>query len=97
MLGPADRPIAWWEWLFAPIIYPIVLVAALLYCLVAIPAALLYPDQHFHLEDMGTERQVQLMRRYRRFTARVTLWRRIGRALAFPFRRRPTRLHRRRV
>ena len=95
--GPADRPVAWWEWLFAPVVYPAVLVAMLVFGVVSVPFVLLYPESRFHLYDMGTERQVELMHRYRRFASRVPLWRRAGRVLAFPFRRRPTRLYRRRI
>jgi hypothetical protein len=95
--GPADRPLAWWEWLFAPVVYPVAFLAMLVYGVASIPYTLVYPESRFHLYDMGTERQVELMRRYRRLAARVPLWRRVGRALAFPFGRRRTRLYRRRA
>jgi hypothetical protein len=101
--GRGEPPIKWWEWLFLPFIiawfiaayalFPLLVVCAVLLS----PFALLYPERRFHHYDMGTERQVELMRRYRRFAARVTFWRRAGRALAFPFRRHPRRSFRSRA
>ena len=98
--GPDEPPIEWWEWLFLPVIiawflvaiavFPVLVVAGVL----SIPFALLYPERRFHQFDVGTERQVELMRRYRQFAARVPLWRRAGRAIAFPFRRRRPRQYR---
>jgi hypothetical protein len=97
-LGRDESPIKWWEWLFAPPLYVLLLAVllpvALTYCLVAIPHAIIYPERRFHLYDMGTPRQVELMRRYRLRAGRLRLWRRLGRAVAFPFKRRPPRLFR---
>jgi hypothetical protein len=95
--GADDRPIAWWEWLFAPIVYPIVLLAMLVVGAALIPVFWFYPELSFYEYDAGTDRQVELMRRYRRLAARVRFWPRVGRALAVPFRRRPTRLWQRRA
>jgi hypothetical protein len=93
-----DTPIAWWEWLFAPLA-PLVWVTTipLLFVLagLSIPYFMVYSDRHVTVYDFGTERQLEIIRRYRRYTARVSFWRRCGRVLAFPFqRRRPRRTRR---
>jgi hypothetical protein len=86
--GRDDRPIAWWEWLFLPVLMPTVGALLGIAAVLSVPYFVVYPDHHAHEYDFGTERQRELMRRYRRFASRVSFWRRCGRALAFPFRRR---------
>ena len=95
--GPPGRPIAWWEWLFAPLLWPIAFLILFVLGLLSIPYFAVYPDRHAHEYDFGTDRQQAVMMRYRRFTSRVPLWRRIVRAIIFPLRRRPIRLFLRRA
>jgi hypothetical protein len=77
--------------LFFPLMVVAVLVFLGVLALVGIPYFMLYPDHHMHAYDEGTERQQAIMLRYRRFTSRVPFWRRVGRVLAFPFRRKQPR------
>lgn len=83
-------PIAWWEWPFFPaavVLFAVcgVVVIALLgaLALLSIPYFALYPDRHACDYDFGTEQQQEVMRRYRRFTSRVSLPRRAWRVLTF--------------
>ncbi len=85
--GHDTTPIAWWGWFFAPLVWTILITLLFVLAGVSIPYFMLYPERHAHELDFGTERQREVMRRYRRFTARVSLWRRCGRVLASPFRR----------
>lgn len=87
--GSDDRPIAWWEWLFVPVVTPVGLTVLGILALLSIPYFTLYPDRHATDYDFGTPRQRAVMGRYRRLTARVSLRRRLGRVLAYPFSRRP--------
>ena len=61
----------------------------------ALPFFELYPDLHFTDYDEGTERQQETIRRYRRFTSRVSFWRRAWRVLTFWCRRKRHRVPRR--
>jgi hypothetical protein len=85
--GGDHSPIAWWEWLFAPLVWAITIPLLLVAALLSIPYYMVYPDHHAHEWDFGTKEQQEIMRRYRRFAARVSFWRRCGRLLASPFRR----------
>ena len=85
--GGADSPIAWWEWLFAPLVGAITIPRLFVAAGLSIPYFMVYPDHHAHKWDFGTEEQQKVMRRYRRFASRVSFWRRCARVLAFPFRR----------
>ena len=89
--GGDDSPIAWWEWLFAPLVWVITIPLLFLAGVLSIPYSVVYPDHHAHEYDFGTERQQAVVRRYRRLTSRVSFWRRCGRVVAFPFRRRRSR------
>jgi hypothetical protein len=89
--GNDERPLAWWEWLFFPIVLPLVMLLLSIAALLSIPYFALYPDRHATSYDFGTEEQQEVMRRYRRFTSRVPLWRRCCRVLTSPFRRRRSR------
>jgi hypothetical protein len=85
--GRDNTPIAWWEWLFAPLVWTALLTLLLVLGVPSIPYYTLYPECHAHMLDYGTERQREVMRRYRRFAARVSFWRRCGHVLTSPFRR----------
>ena len=87
-----DRPLSWLEWPFMPVVVVLVFNLLSVLSLLAIPVYSLYPEYQAHGYDSGTPRQQELMRRYRRFTSRVSFWRRFGRALTFPFRRKRARL-----
>jgi hypothetical protein len=91
-----ESPIAWWEWLFAPLVWaisiPLLFVAAGL----SIPYFMVYPDRHAHVYDFGTKRERELMSRYRRFTSRISVWRRLSRVLTCYCGRRLLRDHLRR-
>jgi hypothetical protein len=85
-----ERPTAWWEWPFFPlacvvlVVYGVLIVTLLgVLAVLSIPYFALYPDRHASDYDFGTARQQELMRRYRRFTARVSLRRRCLRVLTF--------------
>ena len=84
--GSDDRPTAWWEWPFAPLVWAVTIPLFFIAAALSVPYFTIYPDRHAHKYDFGTAGQRELMRRYRRFTSRVSLWRRCGRALAFLFR-----------
>ena len=72
-----ETPTSWWEWLFTPVI-----VAALLaMCVAACAYLTLYPERQAFAEDFGTDRQREMMDRFRRRAARVSVWRRLARAL----------------
>jgi hypothetical protein len=100
-----DRtPISWWEWLFLPtwaVWVSIVVAAGLAFELAVLPYVLLYPERRAYDLDFGTERQQELMVRFRRRAARVSVWRRLGRVLTLYRCRRillpPTRRHRSRA
>jgi hypothetical protein len=85
MRSEGDRtPISWWEWLFLPThaVWVLVVVAAgLAFELAVLPYVLLYPEQRAYVLDFGTERQRELMYRFRRRAARVSVWRRLRRVL----------------
>lgn len=89
--GRDNTPIAWWEWLFAPLVWTILLTLLFVLAGLSIPYFMLYPERHAHELDFGTPRQQETMRRYRRFAAQVSFWRRCGRVLTSPFRRMPPR------
>jgi hypothetical protein len=91
--GNDGPPIAWWEWLFYPLLVVVVFVVMCVVCCVAPVYFTVYPERHAHEYDFGTEREQEVMRRYRRFASRVSFWRRCGRAVTFPFRRRRPHLH----
>ncbi|QEG29618.1 hypothetical protein GobsT_44160 [Gemmata obscuriglobus] len=84
--GQDNRPLAWWECFFFPIVMPAVFLLLGAAALASIPYFAVFPDHHAHEYDFGTERQQEVMRRYRQFASRVPVWRRVGRALAFPLR-----------
>src|ERR1051326_8645483 len=42
MKGPEDRSVAWWEWLLAPILLPLILVVRLVVAIVSAPFELVY-------------------------------------------------------
>jgi hypothetical protein len=85
--GQDDSPPAWWEWFFLPVVMPAAFAVLGAAALASIPYFAVYPDRHAHEYDFGTDRQREVMRRYRRYASRVSLWRRCGRAAAVPFRR----------
>lgn len=89
--GDDDRPNAWWEWFFFPVVVPVLFVLLSALALASIPYFAVFPDRHPHEYDFGTERQQEVMRRYRRYTSRVSVWRRCGRLVALPFRGRRSR------
>lgn len=89
--GEDDRPCSWWEWFFLPVVMTAVAVVLGGAALVAIPFFAVYPELHMHEYDLGTERQQEAIRRFRRYASRVSFWRRCGRVLAFPFRRKRAR------
>jgi hypothetical protein len=88
-----ESPIEWWEWLFAPLLYAVLLLAVPPLVVVSLGAAFLYPDQHLSELDFGTPREQALAERYRRFTRRVPVWRRVWRVctLQWQHRRRTRR------
>jgi hypothetical protein len=81
----SDRtPLSWWEWLFLPAyaVWVLVITAAgTVFELAVLPYVLLYPERRAYDLDFGTERQRELMVRFRRRAARVPVWRRLGRVL----------------
>jgi hypothetical protein len=79
-----ETPIAWWEWLFTPV----VVAAILLGCLAMIPYYVLYPEREAFEWDAGTERQREIMTRLRRRAARLSIWKRLGRVLTLHWCRR---------
>jgi hypothetical protein len=81
-----QTPVAWWEWIFAPIVMLFLIPLLLLGAILSIPYYTLYPERHAHEYDLGTGRQRELMRRYRSRAARVTLPQRIGWAFLSPYR-----------
>lgn len=90
--GSDETPIAWWEWLFAPLVYAALLAMALPVAAVSIALAVLYPERHYNKLDRGTPREQELVRRYRRFASQVSVWRRAWRALTFyPYRQQSRR------
>lgn len=95
-MGDGDRPITWWGCLLAPWIWIIALPLMLIVAVLLIPYVLVYPERRAHINDFGTDREREFMRRYRRYAARVSFWRRSGRVLAFPFRWRRSHLPRNR-
>jgi hypothetical protein len=88
--SPDDNtPFAWWEWLFFPFFWAIgvsLFPLLLILCIFAIPYFWIYPDCHATDYDTGTEKQRHKIRRYRRFAAQVSFWRRAGRVLIYPLR-----------
>src|SRR6516165_5651179 len=75
--GGDETSIAWWEWLFTPV----VVAAILLECLAMILYLLVYPERQAFDWDAGTERQREFMSRFRRRAARLSIWKRLGRVL----------------
>src|SRR5262249_52822044 len=96
LVGGDTRPIAWWEGLFAPVLWAIMLPLLFIAAPVSVLYCLVYPDHRAHLYDFGTLQQQEVMRRYRRFGSWVSFWRRCGRVIAFPFQRRRSWSNRRR-
>ncbi len=79
-----ESPIAWWEWLFTPIVvaaFYLMVIAYILYFIV-------YPERQAHEWDAGTESQQEFMSRFRRRAARLPLWKRLGRVLTLHWSRR---------
>jgi hypothetical protein len=80
-----DRtPLSWWEWAFLPAHAAwilVVMAAGLAFEMAILPYVLLYPERRAYELDFGTERQRELMSRFRRRAARVSAWRRLGRVL----------------
>jgi hypothetical protein len=58
---------------------------------VHIPYLAIYPENQAYDYDFGTKRQQEVMRRFRRYVARVPFWRRCLRVVTFPCRRKPSR------
>jgi hypothetical protein len=75
----ADDPPAWWEWLFAPVVLPLIFAVGFGLMPVVVAYFALYPERHFCDRDLGRPRDQEVMARYRRFCARVSVWRRLGR------------------
>lgn len=69
-IGGDDSPTAAWEWLFAPIVLPILILPLACLALLSIPYFALYPERHAHVWDFeGTETQRrQLARRRERYS-----------------------------
>ena len=86
-----ERPTAWWEWLFAPLVWAVTIPMLFIAAGLSIPYFMVYPDRHATDYDFGTVRQQAIIQRYRRLTSRVSFWRRCRRVIAFPFRRRPNK------
>jgi hypothetical protein len=79
--GPGDSTIAWWEWLFAPLVYAVVIPLFLLVGLLSVPYSLVYPDAPLHGEEaLGTARQRELLARWRASYSRLSFWQRVRRA-----------------
>ena len=87
MSPPAPHPYEpWWYIVIVILLTPVTLPLLLLLAALSIPYFMIYPDRHATTYDGGIESQQETIRRYRRFAARVSFWRRVGRVLAFPFR-----------
>lgn len=76
-------PFAWYEWVFAPLLWVGVPLLLLVLCVVAPPFMLLYPEHVRRVHEDGPPREQELMRRYRRYASRVSFWRRLWRVLTF--------------
>ena len=76
-IGKDERPIQPWEWCLSPLVYAIVIPALLVMAVLSIPYFGVYPERHLHELDLGTEREQELMRRYRQYASRVSFWKRL--------------------
>jgi hypothetical protein len=73
-----DSPIAWWEWLFAPIVYPLFIVWIVLMAIISVPYFWLYPENHMNCIDLdGTDEEMRQLADYRAYRARIGLLRRL--------------------
>jgi hypothetical protein len=70
------------------VLFSLLLAGAAVVSIVSIPYTALYPERHFNDYDFGTERQQEVMRRFRRFASRVSFRRRCGLLMAVLFRKR---------
>jgi hypothetical protein len=76
--GQDHRPIQRWEWLFAPLVCPLFLLALAILGLVSVPYYWLYPETHTHCADLdGTDQEKQELARFREHRRHVSLWRRL--------------------
>ena len=73
------RPIADWEWVFAPIAVPLFLLFLLALFLVSTPYWWLYPERHMHLSDApdAPPEQKRKLTAYREYRRRVGIARRL--------------------
>lgn len=70
-----QRPIRRWEWLFAPLYYPIIL---LILIFVILPYLWLYPERHAHVIDVeGTDEEKRKLSAFREHRRRVGIGRRL--------------------
>ena len=52
--GTDGPPIAWWEWLFAPLMMLLTLLLLPFLMCVGVVYFTLYPERHVHVYDVGT-------------------------------------------
>lgn len=79
--GGDDTPIAWWEWLFSPLMIMFVFFVGGVLALISIPYFALYPERHAHewdFDDNATHQR--LLARWRARYARLTLGGRVRRS-----------------
>ena len=73
------RPIADWEWLFAPVVVPFFLLALLVLGVVLTPYWWLYPERHMQLADGpdAPSEQKRELAAYREYRRRVGVFHRL--------------------
>lgn len=73
-----DSPTAIWEWLFAPIVLPIIFALFVMLAVLSVPYFMLYPERHAHQWDFdGTDRQREILAKFRRIRSRCTVTQKI--------------------
>jgi hypothetical protein len=85
--GTDYSPTAWWEWFFAPIVWPLFIVLLFVAAGLSIPYFWLYPERHAHQFDFeGSPEEQRQLREYRNHRRRISIWRRLlEKARVVPF------------
>src|SRR4051794_13118809 len=76
--GGDETPIAWWEWLFTPVVVMLVFVVGGALAIVSIPYFWLYPDRHMHQWN-GDPAHTRSLENWRSSYARLTFFGRVRR------------------
>ncbi len=83
------RSLHLWEFFLLILVFLTCLILIVFVCAIVIvlgpPYWVLYPDMRFHTYSSGSQRERQILERYRRLGVRMSLWRRMAKLVLNPF------------